>query len=228
MTRLFGRPDRAWLVSAVIAAALLVGAIFTPLWSMELVAPQYPSGLKMYAYGDRFEGDTTGYYEGFDVLREINGLNHYIGMKAIEEVTEMTLFIPGMLATVAGLIIVSFIAWHSRWFKGLMISAVWFLPLFFLADLQYWLYNYGHTMKEDAALNTGGFTPKVIGTTKVWNFHSETMVEIGFFLMLAAALVISFLPPGIRWVQSRRRREAAFREPQATGVGATPAQREMA
>lgn len=200
MKKLFGKPEGAWLISAVVACALLVGALFVPLWSMELVAPQYPEGLVMYAYGDHFEGDPDSYY---DDVREINGLNHYIGMKPIEKVTEMDLFIPGVIATIIGALAVSFIAWKRGWFRAVMIAGFWFMPVFFIADLQYWLYNYGHTMDEHAALNTGAFTPKVWGTTKVWNFHSETGFEIGFYLMIAAAMVISFLPLVIRRVQRR-------------------------
>jgi hypothetical protein len=221
MKQLISKPELAWTVSAVVAGLLLMAAVFMPLWRMELVAPQYPEGLVLYAYGDRFEGDSESYY---DDVREINGLNHYIGMKPIEPVTEMDLFIPGMVATIAGIIAVSFIGWHRNWFRGLAIAGVWFLPIFFVADLQYWLYHYGHTMDPKAALNTGDFTPKVYGTTKVWNFHSENAFEIGFYLMVLAALTISFLPPAIRWLQSRWRHEprAVPQQPRAaTGAHGT-------
>jgi len=191
---------------------------------MELIAPQYPSGLIMYAYGDHFEGATDGYYKGFDAVKEINALNHYIGMKPIEKVTEMKLFIPGVFATGAALIGVSFIAWHRNWFRGLAIAAVWGLPIFFLADLQYWLYNYGHTMDPRAALNTGDITPKVIGSTNVWNFHSENSLQIGFFLMVLSALTITFMPMAIRrarvWRQQKTTDAGITAE---TSVGARPA-----
>jgi hypothetical protein len=208
MKRLLSKPEAAWLVAAVIAGLVLAATLFLPLWRMELVAPQYPEGLVMYAYGDHFEGDPGSYY---DDIREINGLNHYIGMKRIEPVAEMDLFLPGILATAAGGLLVSFIGWKRGWFRLLAIAGFWFVPLFFVADLQYWLYQYGHTMDPEAALDTGAFTPKVLGTTKVWNFHSETGFQMGFYLMIAAALVITFLPPAIRWAQTRRgaRRQVA-------------------
>jgi hypothetical protein len=229
MAKLITKPEPAWLVSAFVAGVLLAAAIFVPLWKMELVAPQYPSGLVMYAYGDRFEGETDGYYKGFDAVKEINALNHYIGMKPIERVTEMTLFIPGMLATVAGLIAVSFIAWHKKLFRGLMIAAVWFLPIFFVADLQYWLYNYGHSMDPRAALNTGDITPKVLGSTKVWNFHSENSLQIGFFLMVLSALTITFMPMAIRRAQAWRQQKTTNAGITAdTSVGATAAHGETA
>jgi nitrous oxidase accessory protein len=191
MRKLFATPEKPWLVSAVIAAVLLIGALFVPLWRMELVAPQYPAGLVMEAYGYKFADDPDSYY---DDVREINGLNHYIGMKPIKEVTEMQLFIPGVIALAAGTLLVSFVAWQRRWLRVLIIGAYWFVPLFFVADLQFWLYRFGHTMDPDAALDTGAFTPKVFGETQVWNFHSETRFEMGFYLMVAAALVITFVP----------------------------------
>lgn len=191
MNRLFARPNPSWSISAIIAMGLLLIALFVPLWKMELVAPQYPKGLVMRAYGYKFVDDPQSPY---DDVREINGLNHYIGMKPIKEVTEMQMFIPGVLALAAGTILVSFVAWKRRWLRALIILGFWTMPVFFVADLQWWLYHYGHTMKSDAALNTGDFTPKVIGSTKVWNFHSETSFEIGFYLLVAAALVITVGP----------------------------------
>ena len=191
MRSFFGKPDVSWAASAVVACVLVVATVFVPLWKMELVAPQYPRGLVMHAYGYKFVGDDASPYED---VREINGLNHYIGMKPIKTAAEMQLFIPGVIALLAGTIIVSFIAWQQRWLRRLIVLGFWFMPAFFVADLQYWLWNYGHTMNEEAPLNTGAFTPKVFGVTKVWNFHSETAFEIGFYLMIAAALVITAGP----------------------------------
>lgn len=202
VTRFFGRPQGAWLVSALVAGGLLLATLLVPLWKMELVAPQYPEGLVMYAYGYKFADDPASRY---DDIREINGLNHYIGMKPIKEVREMDLYIPGSIALALAAVAVSFVAWRRRWFQALIALAFWFFPLFFVADLQYWLYHYGHTMNPEAPLNTGSFTPKVFGTTEVWNFHSETSFGPGFYLLLAAALAITALPPAIRWAQRRLR-----------------------
>lgn len=206
---LVAMPDAPWLIPAVAASALLAAALFVPLWRMELVAPQYPKGLVMYAYGYKFADDSSTYYED---IREINGLNHYIGMKPIEEVTEMKLFIPGVVALVVATLAASFVAWKRRWLRALIVAGFWVMPLFFVADLQYWLYNYGHTMDPKAALDTGAFTPRVVGTTKVWNFHSETSFAVGFFFMVAAALVVTVLPPVIHWLRRRRTRAETVRE----------------
>jgi len=188
---LFQKPERPWLIAALIAGALLVATLFVPLWRMELVAPQYPEGLVMKAYGYKFVDDPASRY---DDVREINGLNHYIGMKPIEEVTEMRLFIPAVIALAVGTLLVPFVNWQRKWFRLLITLGFWTMPLFFIADLQYWLYYYGHTMNEEAPLNTGAFTPKVVGTTHVWNFHSNTTFEVGFYMLVAAALAITLVP----------------------------------
>jgi nitrous oxidase accessory protein len=219
---LVGSPEKTWLAAAVIASALLLAALFVPLWRMELVAPQYPKGLVMYAYGYKFTDSASSPY---DDVREINELNHYIGMSPIKEVTEMQLFVPGVIALALGTLLSGFIAWKRRWWKALIIAGFWTMPLFFLADIQWWLYHYGHTMDSHAALNTGSFTPKVVGTTKVWNFHSETRLQIGFYFMVLAALVITFVPPAVallsRWLSRTRapRQASVSRGTAAPGRG---------
>ncbi len=219
MKRLFGRPDGTWLVPAVIASILLAATLFLPLWQMELVARQYPERLIMHAYGYKFEGDERSPYQD---IREINGLNHYIGMKPLEEVTEMQLFIPSVVTLAAATLVVSFVAWKRRWLQWLTTAAFWSIPIFFVADLQFWLYHYGHTLDEKAPLDTGSFTPKVLGTTKVWNFHSDTSFEIGFYLMIAAALVITLGPPAMRMVATVRERSTAVEPSRSADLSAHP------
>jgi nitrous oxidase accessory protein len=218
MNRLLAPPEKSWLIASVIACGLLLGALFVPLWRMELVAPQYPAGLVMRAYGYKFVGDPNTYY---DDVREINGLNHYIGMKPIVKVTEMSIFIPGVLALAIATLLVPFVSWKRRWLRALITLGFWVMPLFFVVDLQYWLYHYGHTMNPEAPLNTGSFTPKVMGATRVWNFHSQTGFEIGFYLMLAAALVITLVP--LLPLLARRLRRGREAEHPSRGDTARPA-----
>jgi len=189
--KLFQKPEPKWLISSILAAAILGGAFLFPLWRLELIAPQYPAGLVMYAYGWKFADSPDTYYND---VAEINGLNHYIGMRAIETVTEMKLFIPGVSLLILGTLLSGFVAFQGKWIRRIIVAGFWFIPIFFVLDLQFWLWRYGQTLDPDAALTMDPFTPKVWGTTKVWNFHSETGFELGFWCMIAAALVISFLP----------------------------------
>jgi len=181
--------DRAWLVSALIAIALLVVAFFTPLWQMTFTAPQYPAGLHITAYGDRLVGDLT----------EINGLNHALGVKPIdpENVTELKLF-PFLLVGLIALVMAGAVFARGR-LRLLPVLALWAFPVGFLIDLQWWLFRYGHDLARDAPLRFGTFTPKVIGETKIVNFHTTAMVSTGFFALVLAALVASFAPAIYRW-----------------------------
>ncbi len=177
------------VTAAVVAAALLFIALGLPMWKMTLLAPQYPGGLHMTAYGDRFTGD----------VREINILNHYIGMKPIEqdEVFELKLFRPALIAIAAIVLVVAFLP-IPHWLKVVESAAIWGLPLGLVADLQWWLYRYGHSMDPLAPLRLPAFTPKVWGNTKVMNFHNEATFVSGFWVLIAVALIISIGPSLLR------------------------------
>ena len=62
-----------------LASVLLLVSLFQPYWRMVLHAPQYPKGLTVHAYLNRLEGDVA----------EIDGLNHYIGMRKLDEVAKL-------------------------------------------------------------------------------------------------------------------------------------------
>src|SRR5512145_960583 len=69
----------------VVSAVLLSVTLVLPLWNMTMFAPQYPEGLRLDIYTQRLEGGNKG-----QDLKEINLLNHYIGMRdlADEDFTE--------------------------------------------------------------------------------------------------------------------------------------------
>jgi hypothetical protein len=66
----------------ILSGLCILSAIFLPIWSIYLDAPQYPEGLGLSIYANKLGGDV-------DI---INGLNHYIGMKTLhaEEFIEFT------------------------------------------------------------------------------------------------------------------------------------------
>lgn len=181
-----------WSICALLAAALFVIAAFMPLWQMKLIAPQYPNDLNLTAYGTTMKGD----------LQEINSLNHYAGVKEIhpEDVLELKLF-PYLLAgTVVLFAAAAFI--KQRLLRLAAALAAWGFVAGFLLDIQYWLYNYGHDLNKEAPLYPGPFTPHVLGTTKVVNFHSQCMVDWGWWLMLAGAVIMTAGPLTIRFLRS--------------------------
>src|SRR5215510_5378050 len=80
-TRLLDAPIGALpRVLLVVAALCLVPAWFFPLWNMTMFAPQYPDGLRLHIYSHELAGGNGG-----QDVREINVLNHYIGMRDLQE-----------------------------------------------------------------------------------------------------------------------------------------------
>ena len=62
-------------VSIFVVIGCIVALWFFPMWRIDLAAPQYPEGIFMNIWINHLSGD----------VEIINGLNHYIGMKTIQE-----------------------------------------------------------------------------------------------------------------------------------------------
>jgi hypothetical protein len=172
-------------------AVLLLGTAYVlPLWQIALKAPQYPEGLGMYIWVDQITGQRP------HDLQNINGLNHYIGMREIvpESFPELQLM-PGILA---GLIILGVGAalWGRR--KALYAWTAIFLlgALAGLADFWKWGYDYGHNLDPTAAIQVPGmsYQPPVIGTKQLLNFFATSFPASGgwiAFVVLATATWLS-------------------------------------
>ncbi|MEK7249118.1 MAG: hypothetical protein AAB209_01720, partial [Bacteroidota bacterium] len=69
-------------VLVVVGALMLLPTFFFPLWNLTLYSNQFPDGLVLNIYSSKLEGGKTA---NRDDLKEINSLNHYIGMRALKE-----------------------------------------------------------------------------------------------------------------------------------------------
>src|SRR5512139_3808892 len=118
-----------------LAAVLLLVSLFTPFWKMTLHAPQYPKGLVVRAYLNHLEGD----------VREIDGLNHYIGMRKLDEAARLERELSIMAVVVVSLLVLGAIFIHNRRAAWLALPALAF-PAGFLIDLHLWLAHFGHTL----------------------------------------------------------------------------------
>lgn len=177
------RIDWARVILAQIALLLVASALVQPLWRSALSAPQYPDGLDLIVFGDRAEGD----------LAEIDSLNHYIGMRPLrlEELPELVLWIPGLaaaaVAVVVGLFGRGLVSRLARIF-------LWMVPISILAVIQFRLHQFGHDLDPGAAFRMDGFTPWVIGPTRVWNFTAWSRPGTGVLALAAAAATATFGP----------------------------------
>jgi len=165
-------------IAAVVGSVLLVIAGFMPVFVTRLIAPQYPKGLELSFYGDRVEGP----------VREVNGLNHYIGMQEIDlsVVPEMVLW-PLVVIGSAVLLVVA-VLWRG-WLSRLAIIGLWLVPVIVLIDIQRWLIEFGTVLDPRAALRLEGFVPLAIGSTQVWNFTVTSFPGLALITIWAVALL---------------------------------------
>lgn len=209
LTDAFRHVDRIWAACALLAAIMVLAGALLPMWELDMHAPQYPQGLTLTAYGNRMEGD----------LAEVNDLNHYVGISPInpDDIFELRLFPYAVAALVTALILGTVLARHRLLRLGLALG-VWAMAVGFVVDLQIWLYRTGHDLDPEAPMRPGDFTPKVVGTTQVMNFRNEAMLIEGFWLILGAALVVSFGPAAVRFLLASWRNTGAAPPMQASNA----------
>lgn len=166
----------------VAAAILLVVSIYRPWWRLKLNAPQYPQGLFVTAYVNQMAGD----------VKEIDGLNHYIGMRPLGEAAEFERSVSVFGIVALALLILGAAFVHTRWAALLVLPAL-MVPVFFLADLQFWLANFGMNLDPNAALSSSvdPFIPPVLWTGKIAQFSTTPRLLSGFWLsMWASGLIL--------------------------------------
>ncbi len=178
-------PVRArWMLAA--SATLLGLALFFPLWRVSLIAPQYPEGLGMHIWAHTVAGVNP------TDLPNINGLNHYIGMKTIEpdSIPELKIMPPGIVAMcVLGLLV----AWRGNrilmrtWVVALLIAG-----LAGMVDFYLWEYDYGHNLDlENAPIQVPGMTyqPPLLGTKQLLNFTATSWPASGGIMAIVAVIL---------------------------------------
>jgi len=185
-----GLPARFMLLAAV---ALLVATYFFPLWNLTMFAPQYPEGLRLDIYSYTLVGGNHG-----QDVKEINVLNHYIGMQDLvnESFTEFKWmpFVIGML----GLLVLR-AAVHGT-VVALVDTTMLFVYFgaFSLWSFGYKLYRYGHDLSPEAAVQVPPFMPPMFGGRQIANFEvysyprAATYAMAGVIALLLAALILTW------------------------------------
>lgn len=164
-----------------IAALLLLISIFLPYWKLTLHAPQYPGGLKIKIYVNRVAGD----------VREIDELNHYIGMRSMSEGATLERSLSIIIVAVIALLAIGAIFIHSPIAAFFAFPAILY-PFIFLGDLYFWLWNFGTNLDPRAPLSNAikPFVPPLLGTGNVGQFKTVASWEIGLILSFIASILI--------------------------------------
>ncbi|NNU33129.1 hypothetical protein HK413_01135 [Mucilaginibacter sp. S1162] len=171
---------RIWIAAACL---LMLSAYFLPLWHIMLDAPQYPEGLEMKIWLNGLSGN----------IDQINGLNHYIGMKfiSVDDFAEFKIlpYIFGILIFIG---IAAAIAKSRRllwaWFIGLCLFAI-----IGFADFYVWEYNYGHHLNPHAAIKVEGmnYQPPLFGYKQLLNFTAGSLPDTGGILVGIGGILVA-------------------------------------
>lgn len=172
----------------VIAASLiLILTFFFPIWYIDLEAPQYPEGIGLEIWLNKIAGQKP------NDLANINGLNHYIGMKEInpDAIPEMKIM-PFIIIFLVLFGIVSGISGKRS------LVYIWIILFIVIAavglyDFYMWEYDYGHNLNPHAAIKIPGmaYQPPLIGSKMLLNFNAISMPHIGSWI-LVATVVLAF------------------------------------
>jgi hypothetical protein len=163
------------------AALLLMVSVFLPYWKMQMFAPQYPNGLTVSVYINQLEGD----------VREIDALNHYLGMPPLDEGGQLERSISLISIVSFAMLLVGGVFVHNKWAAVLVLPVIAF-PVVFLADLWLILYRYGHSIDPTSPL--GGaidpFTPPLLGVGNIGQFKTIASFGPGLYLAIASAVIV--------------------------------------
>ena len=194
------RPVGAGPRLLVAAAALLLVAVYIfPLWNLTMFAPQYQDGLRLDIYSYKLEGGNGG-----QDIKEINILNHYIGMRDLvaDDFTEFK-WLPFIVGALGLLYLRAAVMGTVGGIVDVLVLNIYF-SAFALWSFGYKMYSYGHNLAPTAAVKVDPFMPPLVGAKQLANFEVYSYPQAASYamalssLLLAAALVVA-------WRQARTR-----------------------
>jgi copper chaperone NosL len=171
----------------VLGLVALACIFFFPIWQITLKATQFPEGLELYIFIDELSGNSES------ILQQVNRLNHYIGMKAIEpdSIPELKYF-PYIIYGMLGLGVIAILidrAWsYLSW--SILLAVLGLLGVY---DFYLWIYDYGHDLDPSAPITIegGSFMPPLFGGKEMANFDVTSYPDwgsatIGLAILLGA------------------------------------------
>lgn len=174
-------------IALLISVVFLLAVFFFPLWRMQFFAIFYPDGLKLYIYSYKLEGGKTA---GRDDLREINILNHYIGMKPLSQsdFPEFT-YLPFVFGALGLLVLRAVVLGKVSTLIDLIVMYI-YVGLFSILDFYNKLYTYGHNLAPDAPIKVQPFTPPLFGKKLIAQFTVYSYPDLGSLGLLLSLVVL--------------------------------------
>jgi len=171
----------------LVAVLVLIPSFFFPLWNMSFYSNQYTDGLVLHIYSYQLEGGKTA---NRDDLREINSLNHYIGMRPLLEsdFSEFT-WVPLVIGLLMILALRAMVLGHMSNLVDVFVLFTYF-GLFSLWSFYHRLYMYGHNLDPTASIKVQPFTPPVFGSKQIANFTVNSFPDLASYALIAFAVLL--------------------------------------
>ncbi|WP_458207833.1 hypothetical protein [Haladaptatus sp. NG-SE-30] len=188
----------------VIAATMLVAALAFPMWSITVHAVQYPNEplyLHLYAYpriaGDYWEMAELNQYIGFYFPDPVYWTPNFEVHERAIDVPEWSLGPLAFVGVAIATLVVSAAPNTKKLGRGLKWLVVGSVTVFgvMLIDIQYRLYQAGHTLDPDAPMiGVDPFTPPLWGKYEVANLTSYSEFGTGAYMAMVAIglLVVAY------------------------------------
>ena len=172
-----------FMIGRLLLALLVVPLVFAftePLWRISMTAPQYPKGLYMDVYAYKIEGGDEGQH-----IKEINTLNHYIGMHHLDRTAAADLdWIPFALGAMALMALRVAAVGNVKDLVDLIV-VTGYVSAFAFGRFVYRLYVFGHDLAADAPVRIKPFMPVVFGHKTVANFETYSYPQGGSYFLIA-------------------------------------------
>ena len=164
-----------------------------------MFAPQYPDGLRLDIYSHTLVGGNKG-----QDIKEINLLNHYIGMHELqnESFTEFK-WMPFVIGALGLLVLRA--AVHGTVVALVDVTMLFvYFGAFSLWSFGYKLYRYGHDLSPDAAVQVPPFMPPMFGYQQIANFEVYSYPRIASYLMAGVVVLLFAALLWTWWKPSQR------------------------
>jgi hypothetical protein len=192
----------AFRVLILVGLALMVGSFFAPMWWVSLEAVNYPKetfpdGIRIHMHWSRVangcvmpERAEISDDEGLDCVEEMNTINHYIGMEPIDRGAQLEFAAAPYLFIGFGLMLLGTLVYSGPYWWLLAVPAI-ACPIAFVLDFTFWLWWFGHNLREWAAFTVKPFMPTVLGEGLVAQFSTYSYPHYGMLLSAASGLCIA-------------------------------------
>jgi hypothetical protein len=181
----------------ILALLLVAPSYMAPLYDMTMFAPQYSDGLRLHIYSYKLDGGNGG-----QDVKEVNVLNHYIGMKdlASNEFSEFK-WMPFVIGVLGLLFLRAAVLGKMSHLVDVVVLYLYF-GLFSLWSFAYKMYWYGHNLSPTAAVKIDPFMPPLFGYKKLANFEVYCYPALGSYALLAVVVAL-LLALFLAWRQGK-------------------------